>query len=441
MLGTIIIREIQEQLKSLKFILGFLITVGLIVFSVNINLNDFIERKAECDAARVEAKGDRSYIKIYREPKLLSIFVLGKERKLGNKAEMTQNNIPVETTGYMGYESQYNRYMAGFISLDYAFVVRFVLSLMVVFFAFDLIAGEQAGGTLKLILSNSVPRDILILGKYIGGLIVISVSFLIASVLSLLILLFNSAIQIDPYSLLRFAALVGASLLYLTTFFSIGTFVSVLTEKPSNALMIMLQIWIILLIIYPAVGNIIAEKTYHVQSLEEKYRQIGAAIKLKESEIKKKEEPFMKAFEKGVNPTREQTADSVEGGAIRAEIIYDIEREYIKEHENQGLYASNLLIFSPPILYQEIMERLALTGMDDFQRFLDGINDYWKLYIELTLKKWREKSKEKLPAYQYTQESFSKSLIAVASRVSVMFAVNAIFFIAGFTAFLRKEIR
>jgi ABC-type transport system involved in multi-copper enzyme maturation permease subunit len=315
------------------------------------------------------------------------------------------------------------------------------LSLMVVFFAFDLISGEQSGGTLKLILSNPIPRDILILGKYIGGLLVISVSFLTASVLSILILLFNPAIQIDPDSLLRFTALVGVSLLYLATFFSIGTFVSVLFEKPSTSLMIMLQIWVALLIIYPAVGCIIAEKTCKVYSLEEQNRQTAAALKFRENDIKKKTDPFDEAYDRGEHPTREQSIDNVEGGAIKAEVIYNVEREYINKFKNQGLYASNLLILSPPILYQEIAERLALTGMDDFQIFLTGIHDYWKLHIDRTLDRWKDRKSEPLPVYQYTSESIKKTLFAVSMPITIMFALNAIFFVAGFAAFLRKEIR
>jgi ABC-type transport system involved in multi-copper enzyme maturation permease subunit len=47
-------------------------------------------------------------------------------------------------------------------------------------FVFDAICGEKERGTLKVLLSNSVPRDLVLLGKWIGGYISLAIPFLIA---------------------------------------------------------------------------------------------------------------------------------------------------------------------------------------------------------------------------------------------------------------------
>ena len=53
-------------------------------------------------------------------------------------------------------------------------------SLLAVLFAFDAICGEKERGTLKVMLSNAVPRDLIILSKGIGGYLCLIVPFLVA---------------------------------------------------------------------------------------------------------------------------------------------------------------------------------------------------------------------------------------------------------------------
>jgi ABC-type transport system involved in multi-copper enzyme maturation permease subunit len=86
MLRTIIRREIQEYLKSAKFLIGFLITVALIIISTLINLSDFKQRQADYQAARDKMKGPFYEMTVYRAPEALSVLVQGKDRKLGNPA-------------------------------------------------------------------------------------------------------------------------------------------------------------------------------------------------------------------------------------------------------------------------------------------------------------------------------------------------------------------
>ena len=66
---------------------------------------------------------------------------------------------------------------------------------MVIFFTYNAFSEEKVKGTLKLTLSNSIPRDNLLLGKIIGGLIVIFVSLFIASIISLILMLVTPAVS------------------------------------------------------------------------------------------------------------------------------------------------------------------------------------------------------------------------------------------------------
>ena len=174
MLGIIVKREMQEYLRSSKFLIGFLITVILITISTIININDYKQRNQDYLDAKREMSEKSFRVTIYRQPQILSTLIQGKDRKLGNRIEVNYMNIPARTSGYMGeHTSQHHRYLAGFSAVDFAFVVRVILSLMVIFLAYNVISEEKTNGTLKLMLANRLPRDQLLLGKFLGGLFVI----------------------------------------------------------------------------------------------------------------------------------------------------------------------------------------------------------------------------------------------------------------------------
>ena len=104
MIVTIIKREILEYLKSSKLLIGLSLTVILITISTIINIGDFQQRRQDyLDASK---NAERSFrVEIFREPKVLSTLVRGKDRKLGSRLEFNYMNLPIRTSGYMGYAS------------------------------------------------------------------------------------------------------------------------------------------------------------------------------------------------------------------------------------------------------------------------------------------------------------------------------------------------
>ena len=67
-------------------------------------------------------------------------------------------------------------------------MIGYVLSLIAILFTFDLISGEREHGTLRLTLANSVPRHTVLIGKFLGALVSISVPFTLAILINLVFL-------------------------------------------------------------------------------------------------------------------------------------------------------------------------------------------------------------------------------------------------------------
>ena len=67
--------------------------------------------------------------------------------------------------------------MPAYIKIDWGFVTAVLLSFMGILFTFDAISGEQERGTLRLMLANSISRNTVICGKFLGAFFSISIPF------------------------------------------------------------------------------------------------------------------------------------------------------------------------------------------------------------------------------------------------------------------------
>ncbi|MBT4484706.1 MAG: ABC transporter permease subunit, partial [Candidatus Latescibacteria bacterium] len=374
MLGTIIVREIQEYIKSKKFLIGLFITVALIVLSTIINVRDYARRQQEY--LTVSQKKESIMPRIYRPPQVLSVLARGKDTKFGNLITLIPGSIEATTNGYMDRAlSHSKRLKSGLTAIDYNFVVKVVLSLMVIFFGYSSISGEKASGSLKQVFSNSLARDKLLVGKFIGGLIVIIISLVIATLITLIIIQFHSAVKLNTSDWIRIILMLGVSALYLTVFYTLSMFISVTISRPSTALMVLMQIWLFLLFIYPSVGVCIAKKWYHVPSEKEIRLHIGQIAK----------NIYGKYGGSRIIQFDSKIHEKVEDIPLGEYAIskYNIERNFENALNSQSEFSQKITFVSPAVLYDRIMERLARTGTAELEMFFSNVLPYFRtLYRE-----------------------------------------------------------
>ncbi len=436
-----------DYLKSAKFLIGLAITVILITLSTMININDFKQRHQDYLNARQELKekGKRR-VQVFRPPQVLSLLVQGKDRKLGNRLEMTYLNLQSRTSGYMGeYASEHRRYTAGFAAVDFAFVVRVVLSLMVIFLAYNAISEEKFRGTLRLALANRLPRDQLLLGKFTGGLIVVIGSLLVSAVIAFLILLFHPSISLSGSDWMRILLILAVSALFIICFYTLSLFVSVLVNRPFIALLILLQAWIFLTIIYPNMGVVLAENFYSLPSEKEISQRKIDAFQPYTEEYRKSRDAFSSSIRSGSMPSAELGLRSVELSALQTEKRYQVDKEFYSTLTKQMKLAQTISIFSPAAVYDQIVDRLARTDMVDFERFMDGVYRYWQGQVvemqKLLYKDPKAYTKAELPDFTYPSETTSQSLVATLPLWAILFVFSLVFFALAYTAFLRKDVR
>ena len=445
MLKTIIGREILEYLKSAKFLIGLGITLALAAGSTVINVQDFKQRQQDYQAAVQELKSDRFYIRLYRPPQVLSTLIQGKDRKLGNSITFTYLNLPARTSGYMGGgQSQHHRFISGFAAVDFAFVVRVVLSLLVIFIAYNAVSEEKASGTLKLVLSNRVPRDQLLLGKFLGGWFVILGSLLVSALVSLIIVLSHSFIEFGTGEWTRFLSFIGLSALYLTAFYAVSLFVSVLTNRPAASLLALLQAWVFLIIIYPNLGVVAATNLLKLPSQEQIEQQKTAAFEPYQAEQKKVQEAFVRAVDSGEPVSKEIGVRNVELWILKAELGHQVDEEYGRKLTAQTNLARVLSGLSPAVLFDQASERYGRTGLAEYDRFMREVYRCWQQHCEKYKLRYADREAfKKAPnfAFRPSVESAAEALAASWLPAFLLAFFSLAFFALGYVAFLNKDIR
>jgi ABC-type transport system involved in multi-copper enzyme maturation permease subunit len=276
MLRHIIKKEILDIVTSPKFVFTFLLCAVLILLSVYTGIIGYRAEMAEYTAAvalnKKTLESQANYqalaglgLSIYKSPQVLGAIASGVTEAVGRVATVKGSSDPNLVDSK--YES--NPIFSVFGTLDLTFIVKIVLSLFAILFTYDAIVGEKERGTLKLMLSNSVPRDRLIIGKIIGGYISLLIPLIIPLILSLLILLVYPNLALAGQDWIRLLLMFLMYFLYLSVFFTLGLFVSARTSKTSTSFLVLLFIWVVFVTIIPKVAVLAASKIKPIPSVHE----------------------------------------------------------------------------------------------------------------------------------------------------------------------------
>ena len=266
MLMTLIQKEIMHHVLSVRFVALLLMCVLLIPLTLSINYRKYnqnlINYQESIKRAQTEAEENppnaqdpnSEVSKLFLKPTPLSVFVNGLEDALPTYLGMTRNGVRQSSTGLAQASVAY---VLG--NLDFLFIVGTVFSLLALLFTFDAVAGEREAGTLRINLSNSLPRDVFLWSKLIGGYIVFVVPFLVSFLLGLLLLTWQGF----PLGELKIAGpvlgLTVISLLYIAVFFAIGVFISTYLDNAKTALIVAFTFWVLAVLVAPRGAFVIAK--------------------------------------------------------------------------------------------------------------------------------------------------------------------------------------
>jgi ABC-type transport system involved in multi-copper enzyme maturation permease subunit len=450
MFAVLVKKEILNNILSFRFAVTFLLFFLLVGGSmVMMAANHGKQARDYYNATsafreRVDQMRDFNEFEIFgmtsrREPNPLSMFAMGLEADMSRSITNSQmQGLQVGGTPYS------NPLFALFSTPDVTYVVSIIVSLLAILFVFDAVSGEKEEGTMKLVLSNSVPRDVILMSKCVGGLICLCMSFLISLGVGLLIGRVSMSLVFTSTQWLRVGGIVLMSLLYMSAFLMLGLFISTCTQRSGTSLMISLLAWVVLVLGVPNLVPVVARQIVPLPSM--------ATMKGEEEAIR--DEEYGKIRQRGRRDMSREERSALYNEARRA---VQTRMELLgSNYENRFMQQVSLAMvmsrISPSACFTYASTAFAGTGVDAYTGFVRYVHMDFRREFENSMHEVREASEsagsgvgavdvKKLPVFAPEEQTIQLSLKKSLIDVGLLCGYATLFFLGAFIKFLRYDVK
>ncbi len=434
MIKDIIIKEISEKVYTSKLLLSYVVIISL--FIVN-GFNSIKQYKFELEQYnRTQVLSDQElhdasnslvnltfyYFKLVCPPSVTNIASRGNSDALPNAAMFNYFHPP-----FPGHISLKENVSSLGNKVDWNFVVIILISFLSFIFSYDTFSREKKDGTLKLILSNSIPRISLFLGKYLSSLLLLFIPILIGILINVLQLFIANVSSYDSYYLLLLFVFISTTLILISINLFIGFLFSAISQSSSKSLNYCLLVWLVFVFIMPQTSVILAKIKYRIPTLQE----FNTEIHTEANQIliaNKNASEWRNAW-----IGKEPNERLITRATVRNEYNSFLEKrktEYFNKCRNQAEYTLLLSKVSPYMVYQYFIEKIFNTGLFRLESFEDQTNIYrneLKRFIQQ--KDIGDKSSHHLiwQEYQYCKFFMSDQKVSINEIPKLTFKENNLF--------------
>jgi len=412
MFKTIVKKEVLGNLVSYKFHIVILLAAVLIATSVFIMARDFKGRLADYQLIKPEPGAPIAVL----PPNPLSIFAKGLEEALTRSFEVESTGIDVRAGQTSG-----NIIFAFFATPDLVYIIKVVLSLVALLFGFDAVSREKEAGTLKLTLSNAVPRSTLLLGKWAGNFLSLAIPFLLVTGLGLAVMSFDPDLRLSAEGLGRFGLILAGGLAYAALFLSLGLLVSSQVRRSATSLIFLLLAWSVIVFVLPNLGTLLARQVVDVPSVR--------ALSEKRQQIWTRE--VLLSYSKGASWDSRVKAMNEEFDRM--------EEDYRLKFDRLVRLSRSITRISPAASFVDAATEIAGTGIGEETRLKAEVIRYKNQSLPALS---RDRAARQAAAFIYKPRSLGE-VLADGGLVDLAWLVvfNIFLFAAGYVAFIRTDPR
>jgi ABC-type transport system involved in multi-copper enzyme maturation permease subunit/pimeloyl-ACP methyl ester carboxylesterase len=446
----IAMKELRSQLLAEKFMLSTLLCLGMVLMSFWLMTHDYQERLTNYSLSLKKSKnlysgnlywydlepnhgtGKGAYIRptpIVKVPNVMSIFVAGLERRMSRPAyyslhqEVEFDDIP-----------HTNFLIDMYANPDLMYIVQIAMSLLALLFVFQSICGEREKGTLRLMLANAVPRDTILLGKWVGGYIGLVIPFLLAMGVGVLAINLMPSVSLGTEHWIRLAWLLGASLLYISAFFTLGILISTLTKQTITSFLVSLFAWVILVLVLPNTGTLLARELKPVESMQQ--------LQIKKDLMKRQmEDEYFKVQHSGWYWFQTYGLMNFEIWHNLRDTAWKLDADHRRRTQQLADYTRVLTRLSPAAAYAYATMDIAGTNINDELAYYDQLRRYIRNQPQealqfvsnmlFTHQTWN---------FHYTLAQWQEGLNHALIDLLLLVLFNAIFFLCAYLAFIRYQV-
>lgn len=471
MYRTLIVKEIRENLLSVRFVVGLLFVLitycgAALIFCKKFQSDlDEYHRSQRAYEAALQSAGRglnqlfHESVPLTKEPRITSIFASGNEARYPNSVWVSAVWPMRGFFAGMNPNTRSNNYkLENYTDFDWAFVVGAILSFLAIVLSFDAVSRDREAGTLKLQLSNSLSRGKILTSKYLAIMLLLCIPITIGLILNLIIaelLLGQNILLLFPLQCVVVGAL---SLVYLSIFVWLGLLLSVLASKSAMSLAFLLLFWTFFVVLAPYVGGMIANWLHPVISQEAHEKQFKAAL---DERLQRAPKEYAELFDGIQSDAGWKVVD-----AWFRETDLTIERfssNRFNELLHQAIVAERLnSLISPFASFRHAVEWISNTGLQyhrvfylSAQRYRHEIREFirqqdlsdrqskHRLYYVRRVQSvsLRPVDPNLVPRFTTPSPNLAQSIENSVLSLLHLIALNAVLFILARCAFSRRDVR
>jgi len=403
MIFSIAKKDFLLNLVSSRFVIGFLLCLFLIPFTLLVNIDDYSEQLRVYTLDKAQADKNFKEVKVYsklrpeivKPPEPLSIFSGGISSNVGNRIKIWLGEKPLMATGKTAIRD--NPLLNSFFSIDFISIIAIIMSLLALIFTYDLCTGEKEEGTLKLQLSNSISRYKILLGKVIGVYLTLLPIILFCYLLSFILILLSHTTEFSFDDWGCICLLFLTSILFLSIFIFIGLFISTRVHSSRVSIIVCLFFWVFFVFIIPNLSVYMAESFIKVQSqdnlqyaLDDLNREYGNKCSEYEKTLERPDWGMHWYFIGGSDGNKEIYGASKSQMEFHkkqnefteplridyADKKWAFQKGYLDELDKQKNLAETLSLISPSELFRLVSSAICKTDVNSHYRFMDRTRIY-----------------------------------------------------------------
>lgn len=277
--------------------------------------------------------------------------------------------------------------LARFADLTPAFVLLFLIPLLVIVLGYNAVAREKENGSLKLLLSQGAPVFTILTGKWIA--IIISVGFFL---LPIFLATGIPISQSNEFHWSVFFCFIGIYFIYYAIIAGITVVISSLVNKSGVSFLAALLFWVITTVLLPRVISNMANSRAPLLTNEEIIGWVNDMNKsrggnihdlsgemykqLVDSLLKKYQVESVAQLPVNMAGIRLDMGEQMD--TRNFEIVYD---SMFHQLERQQRWLNSGAIFSPFLLTQDISMHLAQTDIENHRHFSDAGESYRRVLV------------------------------------------------------------
>ena len=381
-------RELSNNLNSLRFALAIVLLLGLMLTNAVVHLREHPERvqryrenvsKHQNHIAAHASNGLYDLAQegpgnLYKKPSDLRFCAEGGEAFIADWAWAGHHRWSTSTLKsfwiltYPSATPNRDNVRPDVTKVDWGFIIGYVLSLVALLFTFDSISGEREHGTLRLTLANAIPRHTVLIGKFLGAFISVSIPFVLAVLVNLLVISTSSDVYLDTEAWGRLGIIFFVAVLYTCLFLALGMLVSARVQRSAVSLVILLLVWVVFVVFMPStLASIAGKSTSSGPTFDfwERSSKLHAELRSDYSRRHKGPEGSTKRIE-------------IDGGYVTkdAEQQEQLHTERLNQRISEVHRARTITRLSPVTIVQNLLESFAGTGFERHLQFLGNVKTY-----------------------------------------------------------------